>query len=89
MSYLMCPHCKERMDVFSYRRRQAHGAKHAREFPGRDCRSIRGAGRRRYRAGRSPCATATRMRNVFRELAKKTIERPDSQQIGPPVGTED
>jgi len=82
MSYLICPHCSERIDVFS----TGGGERTAREmqvnFLG--ALPLDPAVRKGGDTG-SPVALGNESHGaVFRELAQKMVDR--IQQIGPPTG---
>ena len=59
MSYLMCPHCSERIDVFSYGGGRRTAERDEGELPGRAAARIRKCGSAATPATRSRCAATT------------------------------
>ena len=79
MSYLVCPHCNERVDVFS----TGGGERTAREMKVNFLGALPLDPAVRA-AGDTGKPAALRDDSVFRELAQRTLER--IRAIGPPVG---
>ncbi len=68
MSYLICPHCEERIDVFCYGRRQADSAGDEHQLSWARCHSIRTCG--------SAATPANRLRRSDRRIgARRVITR--------------
>ena len=88
MSYLNCPHCHERIDVFSHGGGRRTAERDAGAFPGGAAARPAGAHRRRHRqAG----GAARRRREPFLELARNTVARAEetARETGPKIEVEE